>query len=127
MDVSEQIRKFEEFFDQVYKKKTLTDIGKGRKSVIIDFKELLSFDPKIAEELLNNPGEVVKAAEVALEAIELPTDAKNIRARFSNLPETQKVMISDIRSGHIGKLLMLTGIVRQKSDVRPQETTSRFE
>ncbi len=127
MDSSERIKRFEEFFDQPYKQNLLQSTGKGNKFVIVDFRDLLAFDPKIAEELLENPDDVIKASETAVESIELPSDIKNFRVRFKNLPETQRVMINEIRSSHIGKLLTISGIVRQKTDVRPQVTTSRFE
>lgn len=127
MDASEQIKRFEEFFNQFYKKQVLKSIGKGNNFAIVNFKDLLSFDIKLAEELLENPEEVIKAAEVSIESLDLPSDISKFRIRFKDLPETQKIMVSDIRSNHIGKLLTISGIVRQKSDVRPQVTTSRFE
>jgi len=127
MDVSEQIKRFEEFFDQYYKKNILASIGKGDNFVIVDFKDLLSFDTKVSESLLENPEEVIKASEVAVGSLDLPSEITNFRVRFKNLPETQKIMVSNVRSVHIGRLLTITGIVRQKSDVRPQVTTSKFE
>ncbi len=127
MDASEQVKRLEEFFAQSYKQNLLKSLGKGNKFVIVDFKDLLEFDPKIAEELLENPEEVIKNSETAIEKIELPSEIKNFRVRFKNVPETQKIMINEIRSSHIGKLLTISGIVRQKTDVRPQVTTSRFE
>ncbi|MBI2575415.1 hypothetical protein HYV82_06035, partial [Candidatus Woesearchaeota archaeon] len=36
-------------------------------------------------------------------------------------------MISEIRSSHIGKLLYVEGLVRKKTDVRPQVVSSKFE
>ena len=127
MDSSEQIKRFEEFFDQYYKRQILEAAAKGNSFVIVNFRDLLAFDTKIAEELLETPEEVIKAAEAAAEAMELPSEIKKLRIRFQNLPATQNIMISNIRSSHLGKMLTITGIVRQKSDVRPQVTTSRFE
>src|SRR3989338_3673800 len=116
MDESEQIKGFEEFFNQYYKKHILESIGKGNNFVVVDFKKLLE-----------SPDEVIKAAEVAVESLDFPSEIKNFRIRFKKIPETQKIMVSDVRSAHIGKLITITGIVRQKSDVRPQVTTSKFE
>src|SRR3989338_649246 len=53
--------------------------------------------------------------------------AKGIEVRFTTLPGSQKMMIRNIRSSHIQKLIWLEGVVRQKSDVRPQVTSARFE
>ncbi len=127
MDASERLKRLEEFFDQPYKKNLLQSIGKGNKFVIVDFKDLLAFDTKIAEELLENPEDFIRASETAMGSLDLPSEIKNFRVRFKNLPETQKVMINEIRSAHIGKFLTISGIVRQKTDVRPQVTTSKFE
>ena len=127
MDVSEQIKRFKEFFEQDSKKKLLESIARGKRFFIVNFRDLSKFDARIAEELLGNPEEVIKAAEAAAESLEFPYDMKKFRVRFSDLPDTQKIMVSDVRSEHIGKFLTISGIVRQKSDVRPQVTTSRFE
>ena len=83
----------------------------------------MEFDHELADELLENPEETIKAIEIALSEIE---DIK-LKIRFNNLPNDQKIMIKDIRSKHIGKLLLIEGVVRQKSDVRPQVISARFE
>lgn len=127
MDVSEQIKRFKEFFEQDSKKKLLESIARGKRFFIVNFRDLSKFDARIAEELLDNPEEAIKAAEAAAESLEFPYDMKKFRVRFSDLPDTQKIMVSDVRSEQIGKFLTISGIVRQKSDVRPQVTTSRFE
>ncbi|MBW2965857.1 minichromosome maintenance protein MCM, partial [Candidatus Woesearchaeota archaeon] len=93
----------------------------------IDYSELLKFDPALGEELLDNPEELIKAGELALHEFDLPKNMKNFKIRFTNLPEGQKILIRNIRSSHIGKLLVMEGVVRQKSDVRPQVTTAKFE
>ena len=127
MEISEQIKRFKEFFERDSKREMLESIAKGNRFFIVNFSELSKFDARIAEELLENPEDLIKAAESAAESLEFPYDMKKIRVRFSNLPDTQKIMVSDIRTVHIGKFLNVAGIVRQKSDVRPQVTTSRFE
>lgn len=124
MEAIEQIKVFQEFIEANYKAKLLNKISKGENFLIIDFKELSKFDPKLAEFLLDDPENVIKAAELAIENFE---EVKNFKIRFENLPETQKIMIKDIRSKHIDKLVYIDGLVRQKSDVRPKVTTARFE
>ncbi|MBI2137862.1 hypothetical protein HYU12_05115 [Candidatus Woesearchaeota archaeon] len=127
MDATEQVRRFEEFFSRAYKGKVLEAIGKGKSFVVVDFKELLGFDSMLAEDVLDSPDDGVKAAEVSISSLDFPSDVKNFRVRFKNLPSTNKITISELRSAHLGKFLTVTGIVRQKSDVRPQVTTSKFE
>ncbi len=129
LEATEQIERFKEFFEEVDKKNLLETVSAGKLSVAVDFARLSSFDPKIAVDLLDYPEEVIKAAELSIREIELPSsgEAKNYRVRVYNLPASQTLMIRDIRSSHIGKLLVLEGIVRRKSDVRPQVVNTRFE
>ncbi len=125
MNAEEQIRRFGEFLEKNYKTKLVRAIRKGENFLVVDFSLLSQFDPGLAEILLEQPEEIIKAAELAVEHLDL--DTKNFRIRFNNLPESQRIMIREIRSKQIGKLLLVAGIVRQKSDVRPQVTSAKFE
>ena len=124
MEVSEQIEKFQEFFDSY--KDQLHEIARlDSRSIQIDFSELSKFDLELAENLLSNPEDILKAAEVSLTNFDIPFE--NIRVRFFNLPNSQKLTIRDIRSVHLGRFISIEGIVRQTSDVRPQVTAAKFE
>jgi replicative DNA helicase Mcm len=127
MEVTEQIRKYVEFFNTYYKAELLEKVRKGEKFAIIDFSNLSMFDPELANLLLDSPEDLIKAAEIGIEQMELQGDIKSFKVRFENLPASQRMMIREIRSKHMGKFLWFEGIVRQKSDVRPQVTTARFE
>ncbi|MBN1156700.1 minichromosome maintenance protein MCM [Candidatus Woesearchaeota archaeon] len=127
MDVSTQIKEFQDFFEKNYLDKILDAFQKGRSFIVVDFSLLSKFNIEIAESLLDNPEEVIKAAEIAVEHFDIPEGLKNFSVRLRNLPETQKLMVRDIRSKHINKLIFTHGVVRQKSDVRPQVTSARFE
>jgi len=73
------------------------------------------------------PEEAIKAAELAIEQIDLPGEKAIWFVRIENLPNSQKVMIRDIRSKQLGHLLRIEGVIRQKSDVRPLVVTAKFE
>lgn len=126
MDVVEQIKRFNEFVETNYKAELLKRIRKDEKFLIIDFNELAKFDIELANLLLEQPEEVIKAVELAIEQFDIE-NVKGIKARFKNLPESRKISISDIRSKHLGGLIVVEGVVKQKSDVRPQVTSARFE
>jgi replicative DNA helicase Mcm len=126
MDSEEQISKLRELIESKYAAALMETVGKGQKSLVIDFADLASSDPMIAEELLSKPEDIIKAAELAMQEFDMADNAL-IRARFKNLPSTQKIPIRNIRSDDIGKFVMIEGLVRQKSDVRPQVITARFE
>ena len=125
MNAEEQIKRNGEFLEESYKAELVRTVRKGENFLVIDFSLLSQFDPELAEILLEQPEEIIKAAELAVEQLDLGT--KNFRIRLNNLPEGQRLMIRDIRSKHLGKLLLIAGIVRQKSDVRPQVTSAKFE
>ncbi len=127
MDASEQIRSFTEFIELNYLPQLMKLAAEGAHSLIVDFSILSRYSPELATELLENPEDVIKAAELSIDNFDLPNEVKDFRVRFKNLPESQFLMIRNIRSEHIGKLIYTQGVVRQKSDVRPQVTTARFE
>lgn len=127
MDATQQISKFQEFFEDNCHAEILELIRKGNNFIVVDFVKLLNYDPDLSTLLLDYPEELVKAAEIAIEKFDLPSTMKNFKVRFINLPESQNIMLGNIRSNHIDKLLVVEGVVRQKSDVRPQVTTARFE
>ncbi len=128
MDAAEQIKKLEEFFEASYKPQILKNAQSGKRFVVVDFSDLLRFDPRLSEELLEQPEEVIKAAELAIEQFDLPEEiSEQFRVRFRNIPKNQEIRIRDIRSKHLNKLVVIEGIVRQKSDVRPQVVSTRFE
>lgn len=127
MEPAEQIRAFEEFLQLHYHQQLLEQVQKGHSFLVIDFITLSKFNPDLANLLLDQPEEVIKAAELSVQEFDLPKKVKDFKLRFQNLPETQNLMIRNIRSNHIERLITTVGIVRQKSDVRPQVTSARFE
>ncbi|MBW2991642.1 AAA family ATPase, partial [Candidatus Woesearchaeota archaeon] len=124
METTEQVRRFEEFFEDSYKTNILEASRKGEDFLIADFKKLAKFDPELAELLLEDPEETLAASELAIKQFDIK---KKFNIRFRNLPESQKIMIRNIRSKNLNKIYCIEGIVRQKSDVRPQVTSAKFE
>jgi len=127
MNANEQIKKFHEFTEQNYYAQLLEAVRKGQNYLAVDFNDLLRFDSALAEELIEQPEELLTAAEMSVKEFDLPAEVSKFFFRFKNLPETQKIMVRDIRSQHLRKFLWTNGVVRQKSDVRPEVTEVRFE
>ncbi|MFH0977816.1 MAG: minichromosome maintenance protein MCM [Candidatus Woesearchaeota archaeon] len=127
MEESEQVAKFQNFFEHYYYAELLEKIRKKEKFITLDFALLSEFDPALADLLLEKPDEVLQTARLAIEQFDSQGDAKDFTCRFKNISSSQKIMVRNIRSSHLGKLLWMVGIVRQKSDVRPQVTSSKFE
>jgi replicative DNA helicase Mcm len=127
MNVEEQVKRFQDFLEKEYKAKLAEKARKGEYFLEIDFSKLAKFDIELAEATLEEPEELVEAFELAIKQFDFGESAKKFKIRLSNLPESQKIMINEIRSSHLNKLFVVDGVVRQKSDVRPQVTSAKFE
>lgn len=127
MDALTLVNKFQEFLEKVYHDELLERVRKGEQSLAVDFAKLAEFNPDIADMLLDQPEEVLKAGELAIEQMNLSKDVKGFVVRFMNLPPSSKLMVRNIRSKHLNKFLAFDGVVRNKSEVRPQVASARFE
>ncbi len=127
MDAIEQIKRFQEFIELQYYPTLLENVRKGNSYLVLDFAELSKFDPELATDLMEFPEDVIKAAETAVKQFDLGQELGSFKVRFRNPPGNLATPIKDVRSKHIGKFIYIEGIVRQKSDVRPQVTSAKFE
>ncbi len=127
MDAATLISKMQEFLEKNYYDQLLERIRKGEKSATIAFAHLALFDPELADMLLDQPEEVLKAGELAVEQLNLGKEVKGFILRFKTPPASALVLIRQIRSKNLNKLLTFDGVVRNKSEVRPQVASARFE
>lgn len=97
---------------------------KGKGVVFLDFRTLTEFSNPLADEIIANPEETLEIIEQAIEQQGLIEKA---RVRLRNLPDSYDIKIRNIRSKHLNELIMLEGIIRQASDVRPQVVNAKFE
>jgi replicative DNA helicase Mcm len=125
LDATQIIKKFTEFIEQYYEADLLENTRKGNQFLVVDFNNLIKFAPDLADLLLDQPEEVIKGAEIACEQI--TEKAKRVVVRIRNLPPVCHLLIRNIRSKNLGRFYLLEGIVRQKSDVRPQVISAKFE
>lgn len=116
MNTKEIAEQLKEFFDTFYKKKL---IEKDRKRVVVDIQKIIEFDPKIAEQLLEQPEEVIKLSEQIL----------NLKVRLKNVETISEtnLRIRDIRSQHINHLKTIKGTIRQINEVKPKVLWSKYE
>ncbi|HLP80117.1 MAG TPA: minichromosome maintenance protein MCM [Acidobacteriota bacterium] len=128
MDVAKQVELSKEFLERYYHSPLLETVRKGEKHLAIDFGNLAQFDPELATYLLDKPEDIMRTFQLALEQFDLENiNPKQFRFRFFNIPNKDKVMIRNLRSIHLNKLLYIEGVVRQKSDVRPKMVNAKFE
>jgi len=102
----------------------------GRTSLIVDFEELLATDSALAESILEKPDEYLEYANHAALAqlqIEEPEYAEGVEAvtvRFRGLPETTPLRM--LGSKHVGKLVMVEGIIVRATPARPLVMQAAF-
>ncbi len=111
------------FFDS-YKKEIGDSLRKGNNVIYLDFMKLSQHSNKLSDELLSKPEETLGFMEMAIEEVGL---VSNVRVRLNNLPESQQLKVRNIRSKHLNELIVIEGIIRQASDVRPQVVNAKFE
>lgn len=111
------------FFDY-YKKELGASLRKANNVIYIDFLKLTEFSNLLSEEIMINPEETLSLIEVAIEESGLVTNA---RVRLANLPKSQEIKVRNIRSKNLDEMIVVEGIIRQSSDVRPQVVNAKFE
>lgn len=111
-------------FFESYKKEVGDSIRKGKNVVYLDFIRLTEFSNNLAEEILTNPEEALRIVELAIEETGL---ISGVRVRLFNLPESQEIKVRNIRSRNLNEMVVIEGIVKQASDVRPQIVNAKFE
>jgi replicative DNA helicase Mcm len=111
------------FFD-FYKKDLGKSIRKGSNVIHLDFIKLTEFSNNLPEGILSNPEDTLRLIEVAIEELGL---IKNVRVRLVNVPRSLEIKVRNIRSKDLNNMIVIEGIIRQASDVRPQVVNAKFE
>lgn len=119
------VEKFYQFFESVYKKEIegLVERYPEERSLKVDFNDLEKFDFKLADDLIEQPDFLMEAASLAIKKMEVPSlDIEEFapHIRLHNLPEDKRVLLREIGSRHIGKLICVEGVIKQITDVLPK-------
>jgi len=132
IEVKDPQESFQEFFKTEEYRQRLSQMAvSGRTSLVATFEDILAFDSRLAEELLENPEEYLKHADNAAYAqlqIEDPEYAEKIEkvdVRIVRLLEASP--LRKLGSQQIGKLVMVEGIVVRSSPVRPMVMQAAFK
>ncbi len=120
----ELAQKFEEFFRLVYWDE-IQKLGAKypkERGLVVDFRKLEEYDYQLADELLDNPDLYMEAMEAALARIEIPGLEEEFRpyVHISNIPQDRVLLIREITSDYIGKVVGVEGVVRKATVVEPK-------
>lgn len=105
----------------------------GKASITVDFEDLYNFDQQLADELLKKPDEYLRHANNAAYdqlRIEDPEYAEKLEAEAVTTRIAKLLEIAQLRrlgSDHIGKLVMVEGIVVRSTPVRPMVIRAAFK
>jgi replicative DNA helicase Mcm len=126
---ADPVAKWEEFLRTRYWDELLelADSYPDERSLKIRFSDIDKFDPDFAEELLENPEQILEAAHAALLELDLPMDVYLDRAHVRIIELPRHFKTRELRSDHIGKLLAIDGLVRTATEVRPKITSAAFQ
>jgi replicative DNA helicase Mcm len=120
--------KFLEFFNAYYIDK-INDMYLSypkTRSLLADIKDLEKFDSDLAEEMINNPDNVLPAASAALAKLNPnPNATETVYARFFGLEGAP--LIQDVGSEYIGKMLTLDSLSVKRSEIMPRVSLGVFK
>ncbi|MFH0859999.1 MAG: minichromosome maintenance protein MCM [Candidatus Altiarchaeota archaeon] len=115
------------------KSKDIKQIGEfypEKKSLIIDWQELERYDKELAEELIKKPDDTILLFEDLLKENPIFTtlEEPKFHVRFSNLPKEKdySVMVRNLTTDYIRRLVSVDGIVNKIGDVLPKVQEGRF-
>lgn len=123
--------RFQEFFKTEKYRRSLSQMAiAGKSSVIVEFEDLLAFDQNLAEKILEEPEEYLTHAnnaayaQLQIEDPEYAEKKETINVRIVHLLEATP--LRKLGSEHIGKLVMIEGIVVRSTPVRPMVMQAAF-
>lgn len=116
--------------DKYRKKLSLMSLT-GQKSLIIDFEDLMFYDPELSRQVVQEPDiylETMNKLALSQLAIEDPEYAEQIGkvvVRFRKLPE--KLSLRKIGSESLNKLILVDGIVVRATSIKPTIIKAAFQ
>lgn len=128
--VEDLTSRLEEFLRKEYHNEILriARVYPDEKRLVIDFKKLELYDFSLAEHLLERPDETIAAAERVIQDMDLPIESISPEIHVGiSLPDSASILVRDIRSEHVGRLISVTGVVRKAADIRPKLVVGSFE
>ena len=127
-----QASQFEEFIASKYKTKIteLTQLYPEKKSIELDYQDLDQYNLDLADELIEKPYQTLQAAKDSIAQMDLmsPSGQKVVpHVRFFNMPLESKLLLRNLTSEHINRLITVDGLVTKVTEVKPKIVSAAFE
>ena len=118
MNLNETISEVKEFLE---KRNTIS----GEKEIIINYKELIMFNPSFADNLHLYFDDFLKIFNVAYQSMD--KENRDCEFQFKELPESMSMGIGEIRKDHIDRFYKFEGTVLRVGDQKIMPKVSKFE
>ncbi|MGB9958986.1 MAG: minichromosome maintenance protein MCM [Candidatus Bathyarchaeales archaeon] len=128
--IDPQERFLELFKTEKYRQRISQLAVTGKTSLIVDFEDILTFDHRLADELLEKPEEYLKHADNAAQnqlGIEAPEYAEKQKITVRIVKLLEATPLRKLGAAHIGKMVMVEGIVVRSTPVRPMVMRAAFK
>lgn len=128
----EQAARWTAFFEEADLRRRILEIAEvypAERSLLVDFGDLERSDRLLADAFLARPEESLAAGEQAIRDV-LPSStslAGALHLRVQHLPSSLKVPIHLLRREHLGRAVVIEGIVRRATTPLPQVVDAVFE
>jgi len=130
--VSGPQERFQDFLkSEKYRERISQMAVSGKTSLIVDFDDLLAFDSALAQSIQETPDEYLKhannaaLAQLQIEDPEYAGKIEVVNVRLRSLPVTTPMRY--IGSEHIGKMIMLEGIIVRATPASPMIMRAAFK
>jgi replicative DNA helicase Mcm len=117
--------------DYKYRKRLGHVALSGSRSLVVDFDDLIAFDPELARSILDKPDEFMEYldrsgwAQLKIEDPEYAEIIKKLHVRCRKLPEKHSLRM--IGSENIGRMLCIDGIIVRSTSVKPLLIKAAFQ
>jgi len=123
--------RFDEFFDRYYRSaiEDLIIAFPEKRSLKVDVVDLAKFDPELANELIERPDSILKAANESLSEKLKVRDQNTIfepHVRFFN-QNINTPLVMNVGSTYIGKLIMLDSLIIKRSEISPKARIDAYK
>jgi replicative DNA helicase Mcm len=118
------IEGFRDERDAVKYEQALSEMAsQGRRSLIVDFRDLYGFDMELARQVINNPEDhlpyfdIAALSKLRMRDPDYASQLRQLHVRFRGLPA--EIPLRRIGAEHIGRLVMVNGIIVRATAVQP--------
>jgi len=127
---AELVQKWEEFFDsEDYAGRILSiaDAYPEERTLEVPFDALNRFDTDFTIYFLRRPANAIAAGEEAITRMAPPGETPiRVHLRVKGLPRDVRIMVRDLRAEHLGQFVIVDGLVRKATEVRPRVVDATF-